>query len=87
MPASFGVHGPGDSTIASGLRASASATVSLSLRHDLAARADVAQEVDEVEGESVVVVDEQDHGGASLPRRWGRVNAIAIADTAQYSGT
>jgi len=32
MPASFGVHGPGESTIASGLRASASSTVSLSLR-------------------------------------------------------
>ena len=32
MPASFGVQGPGDSTIASGWRASASATEILSLR-------------------------------------------------------
>ncbi len=32
MPASFGVQGPGESTIASGCRAMASATVSLSLR-------------------------------------------------------
>ena len=32
MPASFGVQGPGESTIASGSRESASSTVILSLR-------------------------------------------------------
>ncbi len=32
MPASFGVHGPGDSTMASGFSASACAAVSSSFR-------------------------------------------------------
>ena len=63
MPASVGVHGPGDSTIASGCIAMASATDSLSLRHDTSHWAPTSpRKWIEVEGEAVVVVDEQDHG-------------------------
>ena len=50
MPASFGVQGPGESTIASGRSASASWLVSASLRRDLDLHSKVAQEVIEIEG-------------------------------------
>ena len=44
----------------------------LVVAHDLAPGANVAQEVDEVEGEAIVVVDQQDHGDASCAGSVGR---------------
>ena len=61
MPASVGVQGPGESTIASGRSASASAARERVVPAHLADGAEIAQVVDEVEGEAVVVVDQQDH--------------------------
>ena len=61
MPASFGVHGPGDSTIASGRHRQRLADAQRVVAPHLAPRADIAEEVDEVEGKAVVVVDQQDH--------------------------
>ena len=64
MPASFGVQGPGEMTMASG-----------SMRHDLVdgdlvvaahgqLRPQLAEEMDEVVGEAVVVIDDEDgHDG------------------------
>ena len=69
MPASFGVHGPGDSTIASGFFASTSSAVILSLRILRTSRTQLAQEVDEVVGEAVVVIDEDEHGCLCVPPR------------------
>ena len=44
----------------------------LVVAHDLAPGANVAQEVEQVEGEAIVVVDQQDHGGASCAGSVGR---------------
>ena len=78
MPASFGVQGPGESTIASGCEvASASAGVSASLRRTSQRRAKIAQEVDEIESEAIVVVDQQDHYRI-LRRGHARVNERAL---------
>ena len=48
----------------------------LVVAHDLARSTDIADEMDEVEGEAVVIVDEQDHGRILAPpscagQRWG----------------
>ncbi len=51
MPASFGVHGPGDSTIASGCAGERFLDADLVVAPDLAVRANIAQEVEQVEGE------------------------------------
>ena len=63
MPASFGVQGPGDSTIASGCAAMhvLDADLVVAMHDDL--RPQPAEIVEEVEGEAVVVVDQEDHGG------------------------
>ena len=65
MPASFGVQGPGDSTIASGFAAITSSTRDLVVAMHGDLRAQPAEIVDEVEGEAVVVVDQDDHGAGS----------------------
>ena len=65
MPASFGVHGPGRQHDRLRLARERVRDGELVVAPHLAARADVAQEVEQVEGEGVVVVDQQDHGGAS----------------------
>ncbi len=68
MPASFGVQGPGESTIASGSSAIVSSRCA---RHcagrDL--RAQFTEKVDEVERETIVVVDQRDalHPGSRAP--------------------
>ena len=77
MPASFGVQGPGDSTIASGWRASASATLSLSLR-DTSQRAPTSpRKWTRLKVKDVVVVDQEDHGGASCAGEAYAVNGGA----------
>ena len=59
MPASFGVHGPGDSTMASGFRASASGSGQLVVALDDDLFPQLAQVVEEVVGEAVVVIDQK----------------------------
>ncbi len=66
MPASFGVQGPGDSTIASGSAASTSFDRDLVVAMHDHVRPQPAEVVDEVEGEAVVVVDQDDHDGRFL---------------------
>ena len=62
MPASFGVQGPGDSTIAFGFSFERRRNRDLVVAHDLGHRAKLAQVVDEVVGEAVVVIDQEEHG-------------------------
>ena len=61
IPASSGVPGPGEITMRSGRSASASSTLERVVAHHLHLGAQLAQVLDEVEGERVVVVDEEDH--------------------------
>ena len=68
MPASLGVHGPGDSTIASGSRASDVIDADLIIAMDIDLRPQAAQVMDEVEGEAVIVVDQQDHDPRLSPQ-------------------
>ena len=60
MPASSGVHGPGRDDDAVGPRSSSSSTVGAVVAHDLELGAQLAQVLDEVVGEGVVVVDDED---------------------------
>ena len=62
MPASFGVQGPGDSTIASGFAAEHVLDRDLVVAMHGHVRPEPAQIMDEVEGEAVVIVDQHDHG-------------------------
>ena len=85
MPASFGVHGPGDSTMAWGLAERTWPTLDLVVAVNHGLGAEIAQVVHEIPGEAVVVVDEDDHDfcfaliarasqvrqNAPLPRRRG----------------
>ena len=83
MPASFGVQGPGDSTIASGASARSFSAVVSSLRTTRIALDERPDQVDEVPGERVVVVHDDDRGhrmfligeGRGLPARCGGVKA------------
>ena len=61
MPASFGVQGPGESTIASGSARDhvGGRNLVVAMHDDL--RPQLAEVVDEVEGEAVVVVDQDNH--------------------------
>ena len=63
MPASVGVHGPGEMITRSGLRSSSSSTVIWSLRKTWmsSSRIDLAQPLHEVVGERIVVIDDEDH--------------------------
>ena len=62
MPASLGVQGPGDSTMPLGFSAMTPATRDLVVAERPAhARAQLAQEVDEIVGEAVVVIDQDEH--------------------------
>ena len=60
MPASFGVQGPGEMTIASGSIATTSSTRDLVVAADGELRPQLAEEMDEVVGEAVVVIDDED---------------------------
>ena len=61
MPASFGVQGPGESTMASGSAAITSSRCDLvvAMHDDL--RPQSTEIVEQVEGEAVVIVDQNDH--------------------------
>ena len=67
-PASFGVQGPGESTMRSGASASISSTDISSLRTTFTSCAQLAQVLHQVVGERVVVVDHQEHGSHPLER-------------------
>ena len=59
IPASAGVQGPGETTSRSAPRSSSSPTVGLVVADDLDLRPQLAQVLDQVVGEGVVVVDHQ----------------------------
>ena len=62
MPASFGVQGPGERTIASGLAAITSATEISSFRQTDTSAPKRAKIMGEIEGETIVIVDQRDNG-------------------------
>ena len=64
MPASVGVHGPGEMITRSGLRLEDLVDRDLIVAKDLDVerRIDLAQPLHEVVGERIVVVDDEDHG-------------------------
>ncbi len=62
-PASLGVQGPGDSTSALGFFFRISSVDELVVANDLALRAKLAQIMDEIVGEAIVVIDEDEHDG------------------------
>ena len=65
MPASFGVHGPGDRITAFGFFFSASRDAERIIAHDFGAHAEILDVMDEVVDEAVVIIDDEDHGRAS----------------------
>ena len=69
MPASFGVHGPGESTIASGSARDdgRAGDLVVAVHADLGAQ--FTEIVHQVEGETVVIVDQDDHARTSFGRR------------------
>ena len=60
MPASLGVHGPGDSTMAFGPLNDVGGA-DLVVADDLARSTQLTQVVDEIVGEAVIVIDEDEH--------------------------
>ena len=58
MPASLGVQGPGESTMRLGFIVDDIGDADLVVAEDLAGRTELAQVVDEVVGEAVVVIDQ-----------------------------
>jgi hypothetical protein len=60
-PASEGVQGPGEMSTRSGFSFSASAGVISLLRKDSHVHAQLAEVLDQVEGERIVVVDDEEH--------------------------
>ena len=62
MPASLGVHGPGETTTRSGCALEQLVDGGDVVAHDVQLRAQLAEELDEVVGERVVVVDDEDGG-------------------------
>ena len=59
IPASSGVHGPGETTTRSGARLEQLIDARLVVAHDLELGAELAEVLDEVVGEGVVVVDHE----------------------------
>ena len=87
-PASFGVHGPGETITRSGRRAEQVVRRLDVVAHDLDLRAELAQVLDEVVGERVVVVDhEHVHGHASwrVASSIARATARALLRDSSYS--
>ena len=60
MPASFGVHGPGESTMASGSSRERLVDADLVVAPHRHVGAELAEIMDEIEGEAVVIVDQRD---------------------------
>ena len=88
-PASFGVHGPGETMTRSGARASSSSVGLDVVAHDLELGAQLAQVLDEVVGERVVVVDHEDALTATSPgasaSSIARATARALLRDSSYS--
>ncbi len=61
MPASLGVHGPGEITIFSGRSASISSKRDFVVAKDFHVRAELAEIVVQVVGERIVIVDQENH--------------------------
>ena len=61
MPASLGVQGPGESTMAFGFLSRTSSAEILSLRITTLSVTKLAQVVDEIVGKAVVVIDQDEH--------------------------
>ena len=72
-PASFGVHGPGESTIADGASVADFVDADRVVAPDDDLGAELAEVLDEVVGEGVVVVDDEDHALRRCGRRELRV--------------
>ncbi len=88
IPASFGVHGPGETTTRSYGWPSSSSTGAASLRIVTGLGAELAEVLHEVVGERVVVVDDQDpHGQSSWPAASSiaRTTPRAFARDSSYS--
>ncbi len=88
MPASSGVHGPGETTTRSEPPASSSSTAAASLRTVSSSHAELAQVLDEVVGERVVVVDHQDphgHSACLAASSIARTTPRALARDSSYS--
>ncbi len=62
MPASLGVQGPGEITMCDGARVGDLRGRDLVVAHDANVLPHLAQVLDQVVGEGVVVVDHQQHG-------------------------
>ena len=58
-PASFGVQGPGDKMMASGRRSAISVERNLVVAHHVEHRTQLAQEMDKIVGETVIVIDDE----------------------------
>ncbi len=84
MPASFGVQGPGEMTIASGRIATTSSTLTLSFRRTVTLGAQLAQEMDEVVGEAVVVIDDEDHSHGLDFERGASANFVLSARSSRW---
>ena len=83
MPASVGVHGPGEMITRSGLRLEHLVDRDLVVAKDLDVerRIDLAQPLHEVVGERVVVVDDDDHGDRIRDvrsRQSGAIRSLAV---------
>ena len=78
MPASLGVHGPGEMTMWLGASAPMSSTAELVVAHDAHVLPQLAQVLGQVVGERVVVVDEQQHV-YSCPARDRRASSTAAS--------
>ena len=91
MPASFGVHGPGEITIAPGARARDRVDRDRVVALDADVRAELAEVLREVVGERVVVVDQQElHDAASSAVRaiaTARSTARALLTVSSYSSS
>ena len=91
IPASAGVQGPGETTRRSAPRSSSSSTVGLVVADDLDLGAELAQVLDQVVGEGVVVVDDEDaasrhaQSGCSQASSTARKTAFALLTDSLYS--
>ena len=83
MPASLGVHGPGEMTMRSGCSCSISSSVIWSLRRTSSCLPHLAEILREVVGEGIVVVEEQDH--VAIPNRAASFFATRL-DVGDFQG-
>ena len=88
MPASLGVHGPGEMQMRSGFNALdlVDGDLVVSLDHHL--DAELAEILDEVVGEGVVVIDDEHHGvspSTDPARSMARIIPMALLTVSWYS--